>query len=215
MIGYKPTINNYVDAILARDSDTTYPEVLQKYRITPNGFYMAVEHKLKDFIRLSKGGTKKTLEEISQDSQRRVEFFNMGEEFVRRQYDRIHGRVPGETQKRFYYGTFSHSENVEALVYYALTFHNPQLASPNRAEVIQGIKNLPNNLTRYFFSIGLGGLMQTVVKEGGGKLSAPLAILAIFDKAYKRRAKDVSLFSKHRQPYIEIYTEKPRRIPRK
>ena len=185
----KQKLKDFIGAILDRDSGMSYPEVLEQYDIKPNQFYRAVKFDLEDLIRETAGSGKKTLTEIAKDYGRRLELFDMGEEFVRRQYDNVqNGR-----QKRFYEGTFTHHENIEALVYYALICHNHQLASTQREELIQGLKNLPANLQNYFNSIGLGGLMTRVFERG--KIGSPLAVLEVFDRVYQKRTEDISLFN--------------------
>ena len=127
----KPTIDDFIEAIIARDEGMPYPEVLETFELTPNQFARAAkEHG--SFIHFIEGRGRKVLEALSSDPKRRRELFNMGEEFVKQQYDRIQGKIPGEKQSIFHEGTLVHPENINALVYYALRFHNQELISDER-----------------------------------------------------------------------------------
>jgi riboflavin synthase len=180
-------LDQCVKAILARDIGIPYPEVLRTNDLTPSQFNLGVS-RLDDLIRIESGKNRRSLEEIASDNKRRIDLFRMGEEFIMEQYLRIHGEIEGEQQKIYFAGTYTHPENVQLLVYCALTHHNSQLASTNRAEVIQGIKDLPINLKDYLHHIGLGGLMvHAFEKEEQG---SPLAVLKAFDKIYQQKTGD-------------------------
>ena len=190
MIRRKPTINDYVYAILNRDNGDLYSDVLGRYDITADQFGGAVNRILENYVQLAARELCPILEAIAKNPERRKELFNMGEEFVKQQYDRMYGKIPGETQTRFYKGTFFHSENIDTLVYYALTFHNRALTSTNRKKAVRGIKNLPHSLAKYLQHIKLAGLMSAFEKGEKG----PWAVLEIFDKVYQRKVGDKSLF---------------------
>jgi hypothetical protein len=91
--------------------------------------------------------------------------------------------------------------NVQKAIYHMLTENNPQLASTNRKESIQGIKKLPTNLQDYLYSIGLSGLMRGGFEEG--ERGSPLAVLKAFDRAYQRKTGHKSLFDKRHKDYLE------------
>ena len=196
MVKRKPTIEDYVNAILDRDRDAPYPKVISDYEITPHRFYRKVMFEIEDCVIASSGETKKTLEAISSDQNRRRELFRMGEEFIKEQY----GRLMAGKQAKAYDGTYCHPENVEFFVYHALASNNPLLKSENREEVITGIQNLPTNLFDYLHSIGLGGLMTNAL--GKGKQGSPLAVLQVFDSTYQRKTGDKSLFDLEQKTHL-------------
>jgi len=189
-------LEDRISAILDRDDGMNYTTVLARYHLTPNQFNYAVTRKLDEFIDFSVKETKETLEAIEGDVNRQRELFDMGEAFIKAQYD----RVMAGTQGCFYYGSLAHPENINSLVYYALKYHNPQLASSNRKEVIEGIKGLPSNLGDYLYSIGLDGLMQNAFEKG--KKNSPLAVLEVFDGVYQRKTGDVSLFDLSQDEHV-------------
>lgn len=177
------TLERKIMAISERANGTPYTEVLDRYSLTPDQFAIAVFRAHVDlaneYVRVSA---------IIETPERVSDLFNMGEEFVRQQYDRLIGRISGQKQSKFYQGTFLHPKNISTLVYYALASNNPTLASKNRDEVIEGIKQLPTNLVVYLRKIGLGGLL-------GKSNDSPLSVLEIFDGAYREKTGDpFSLF---------------------
>jgi len=202
----KPTLDDYVGAVLDRDSDMPYAEVLEIYGITPNQFLRAINHDLSDLINTTSGGTRRILQEIQSDNNRKVELFRMGEEFVQQQYLNVRNK----RQKRIYGGTYYHPENTEHLVYFALTHNNQELASVNRTEVIEGVKSLPTNLAEYFHGIGLAGLMTNAF--GKGENNSPLAVLRVFDNVYQRKTGDASLFDLSQEEHLHEW-EKDRSTP--
>jgi len=185
-----PTIEDRMDAVIARYRGMPYFDVLREFKLTPKEFMLAIGE-LSDFIDLTSGTGKQIFEVLVSDSKRRNELFNMGYDYIKEQYDRICGRIPGKKQVRFCDGTFFHPENIENIVYYSLTSNNPQLGSSVRSDVIGGIKKLPYNLRDYFYNIRLAGLMSVFKK---GERNSPLIILKIFDCVYQKRTGDNSLF---------------------
>tara|TARA_Y100000310_G_scaffold242566_1_gene246715 strand:+ start:160 stop:1464 length:1305 start_codon:yes stop_codon:yes gene_type:complete len=194
-------IDNYTQAILDRDSGVPYAEVLGGYQISPNQFYRAATRNMDTLI----GGcgnetVRQTLADISNDEERTSNLFNMGEEFIQAQYNRVMGRKEVETQKKFYEGTLQNSANIEHLVYCAissaLTSRNPDLDLADREQVVEGIRKFPSNLHRYFAKIKLSGLSQSEPSRVryDVDLGSPLAILEVFDIVYRRKTSDASLF---------------------
>ena len=80
-------LEDRISAILDRDDGMNYTTVLARYRLTPDQFSYAVTRKLDEFIDFSVGTTRETLEAIEGDVSRQRELFNMGEAFIREQYD--------------------------------------------------------------------------------------------------------------------------------
>lgn len=177
-----PALETKVEAVLDRDENIPYTKVLDTHNLNPKQFLYAVRD-MRTFIPHVKEEIGSKLRQISDNLGRTRELFNMGEEFLREQYDRI----IAEEQLRFYEGTLIHPRNREFLIYYALISNNPDLASKRR-RVIQGIKSLPDNLERYLHSIRLKGIMTKLGKN------SPFAVMEIFDKVYQERTKDFSLF---------------------
>lgn len=195
----KSPLENYIWAILDRDHGISYPEILEKFQLSPNQFSLAVSSRLDKIIELASAKEKVTLEEIASDQQRRTELFRMGEEFIRAQYIDLMSKRPN-TLKYLYMGTLVHPENIELLVYVALTHHHPELASPDRSEIVSGMNNLPSNLEVYLVSIGLGGLMTHAFNKR--EIGSPLAVIKVFDKVYQAKTGDVSLFDLSQKEHL-------------
>jgi hypothetical protein len=193
----KPSLEDCVDAIIARDSGMPYSEVIEAFDITPNQFALAVTRDLANYIRLTRGNIQSTLREISKDDARLIDLFNMGEEFVRGQYDAI----LADEQAILYYGTCMHPENRAALAYHALVLHNPKMGSRNRRTVIKAIEALPSRLEKYMHSIKLGGLMSSSLN------GSPLGVLECFDRDYQRKTGDSSLFDLSQRYHIHKWGE--------
>jgi hypothetical protein len=188
----KPTLEDYVDAIITRDGGMPYEEVLNLFNLIPNQFNIAVTRNLDDYIILTRGKSQKQLIEIAENSERKQELFHMSEKFIERQYDAI---MAGK-QSILFRGTLEHPENIRVLAYYALTSHNPQLASKSRIKVIKAIKELPSRLEKYMHTIELGGLMTSALN------GSPLALLELFDEVYQRKTGDSSLFDLSQKQHL-------------
>ena len=93
--------------------------------------------------------------------------------------------------------------NVEKAIYHTLIEASPALASSNREEVINGIKNMPIDRIKYLGSLGLRGLMRNAFVEEGQ--DSPLAVLKVFDKVYQEKTMDESLFDTTQKIYLRIY----------
>ena len=86
--GYsKRSIDDYVSAILERDKGVQYQTVLDRHNLTPNQLFRAVHRGIDSIILSSNGAAKKTLQAIAGNHHRSAELFNMGEDFLREQYD--------------------------------------------------------------------------------------------------------------------------------
>ena len=194
------TIDDCIRAVFDRDSGVPYTGVLEKYGISPAKFSRMVTRELGDYVNLLNGETRLLMTQIATDPLRRSELLNMGEEFIKQQYDRMMGKIPNEKQLTFYEGTFMHDDNINAAAYYALIFHNPELESGSRGEVIETIKNFPYNLGKYLKELKLGGLMCYALEDD--KKSSPLAVLEIFDIMYQKKTGDKSLFDLNEEHHL-------------
>ncbi len=191
------TLEQRVGAVLDRDENVPYPRVLQRHKLNPDQFFRAVVG-IETFISYVDKELSDRLREISTNPERKRELFNMGEDFIREQYH----RVSAGTQAYLPQGTLLHPENIKFLVYYALIYGNPKLASKNRAEVVQGIGNLPDNRRNYFRSLKLRGLLTKA------KCDSPLAVLTMFDEVYKRKTGDSSIFDLAQKPHLHKWGSK-------
>lgn len=197
----------YIAAIIYKDNGLPYGRALSRSGIKPNDFFRAVTRDLEYYIDFADGHAKQILREIASGRNRKRDLLRMDEEFMLEQYRRVMGEIPGEHQGNFYRGTYNHSENRELLAYCALTYYNPKLASANRAEVVQGIEDLPENLQKYFNSIGLGSLMKLASKEKRG--NAIRYVLELFNKVYQRKIQDpFSLFDETRGYHLEFSSKR-------
>lgn len=145
----RQALEQRIDAIIDRYNGVPYAHVLERRGLTPNQFYIAATHKLHDLMVYASEEKREVLEKILADDEKYRELFRMEEDFIRDQYLRVIGKLPwpqGPKQRRLPEGIFVHPENLELLAYCALTYHNPKLSSDKRAEVIQGVKELPADL---------------------------------------------------------------------
>ena len=184
-------LTNKISAILERDSGMPYTQVLASHDLTPDQFAISVFRAHND-LRERYDEVKDIVGAPSKVS----ELFDMGEEFVKGQYDRLMGRIPDQTQSKYYQGTFQNSKNIDALIYHALSSNNPKLASEDRGEVINGIKSLPTNLVDYFRSIQLSGLMAQIFQD------SPLLVLEKFDQIYQEKTNQPSLFDLSQENHL-------------
>jgi len=194
-----PSLEDRIDAIIARDSGMPYETVLNTFDISAGQFAIALLRDLSDYIGFAQGEDRIRLEEIRKNKQRKIALFTMSEDFLKKQYDAIKS---GE-QYRFLNGTYKSPQNVEFIIYYAMVQSRPQLMSGDRKEVVETIKSL-NGLKDYFFSIGLASLLENMSKP----ISSSKALM-IFDEAYQKRRNDKSLFDldqkEHLHPWGDNY----------
>lgn len=179
-------LENRVNVVLDRDNGIPYADVLARYDISPNQFARTVIRNLDDLVQSTRGRRKQQLKRIISDDKRRIELFNMGEDFIKKQYD----RVIAEEQSNFYEGTLKHPENINNMVYCAFVSDNPKLKSKNRKKVIKEIQNLPDNLAKHLHNLKLYGLMT----NQSGINDSPLTVLELFDTVYQRKSQDDSIF---------------------
>ena len=79
----KLTIEDRVGAILDRDNGDSYEAVLDRYNLTPNRFFRAVNQDISNLILSTSKENARALEGITSDFKRKRELFNMGEEFIK------------------------------------------------------------------------------------------------------------------------------------
>jgi hypothetical protein len=175
-------------AIISVDSGTlSYQQALSTYDISPNSFHSGLYRGLGALIKATEGDVKTTLEEIAANEERKKGLFNMGDEFVRAQYDAVRA---GE-QKRLCKGIPNHPDNVDYLMYYAIALdlglEGQEKTRDYRKRVVEGIKHLPS-LIRYLTQLKLGGVVMNTFDD------KPLAVLESFDRTYQRKTGDKSLF---------------------
>ncbi len=197
----RSTLEQRINAIIDRASGLPYPEVLETHRLTPNQFDIAVNRDLAELALSATGKAKHVLEGILADDERRMELFRMGEEFLQKQYLQVVAERSARGRGKFCHGTLLHPANVELLIYYALTFHNPKLASLNRTEVVHGIRTLPQCLSPYFARIGIGGVMMHALEN------SPLSVLQAFDRVYQRKTGDVSMFDLSQPEHMHEWSD--------
>ena len=82
-------IQPYISVIIDRDSGIPYPVVIDKHGITPNQFYRGVNEVFGSLDLIVEGAIRQELSAIKSDTKRQQELFNMGEESIQEQYDRI------------------------------------------------------------------------------------------------------------------------------
>jgi len=194
---------NYINAIMYKDRGVSYSDILSLHELTPTEFFNAATRDLELYRDLAEGSAKQILQEIVSDENRRRDLLRMDEQFMLQQYKRVRGEIPGEVQGKLHSGTFGHPENRELLAYVALVYHNTKLASENRAEVVQAIEDFGRNLQNYFYSIGLGILIDLAGKEG--KENKTGYVLELFNKAYQRKTQDpFSLFDNTQEYHLEF-----------
>jgi len=193
----KPTLDDYIGAIICKDEGMPYLDVLRTFELTPNQFAYAIIRNLDSHIRLIEGKPRQILEAIESSPTRKAELFNMGKQCLKEQYDRIHGRIPGETQDNFYQGLSYHTDNIKTIIHYALTSNYPKLGSSERKVVIDELNNLPSDLTNTLQRIKIRRLKT--LKAGKLTNISSLEIFDYFDKEYQRNTEDNSLFDLNKE----------------
>jgi len=200
-----------VGAILVRDAGLPYAKILEYFEMTPDQFYRRVVVYPENVLLYATESKRIKLERILEDQDRVTELFNMGEDFVSNQYDKIQEGI----RPRFFPGTFRHPENIKTLVYHALTKNNPILGSNKRDEVVEGFEEffirIEGKLEEYFYSIGLGGLM--VHGLNGTVINSAFSVLDTFDLTYQQKTGDkFSLFDLRQKKHLHKwgYVRAPR-----
>jgi hypothetical protein len=200
----KPSIENLVEAIILKDSGESYSEVIEAYNLLPNQYARFINQDMDSILNNPNTPSRETLSQIASDPNRRLGLFRMDDAFIKRQYDRMNGKIPGESQYLIAEGTLSHPENIKTLVVYALTLNNPKLESTDRKEVIETMKGfIANNLRLYLNTVGLRAVAECpLVKESG---HPALEVLKIFDRYYQEKTGDKSLFDLTQKEHIHTW----------
>jgi len=196
----KPSIENLVEAVILKDSGEPYSEVIEAYGLSPNQYARFINQDMDCVFDNIDTPHRETLSQIASDPDRRIELFRMDDDFLKRQQDRMTGKIPEESQYLIYEGTLSHPENIKTIVVYTLTSNHPKLESSDRKEVIQTIRGFTKNLRIYLNTIGLRAVSECPIVRKSGHPA--LEILKIFDKYYQERTGDASLFDLTQKEHI-------------
>jgi hypothetical protein len=197
------SIEDKVNTLLYR-LDHSYEETLSTFEITPTQFCRIVT---RDLHQLKSANGLTALE----DPNKVAELFIMSKDFLTKQYDRLMGRITGERQSRFYEGTFKHQSNVDFLIWHILTYNHPDLKSSNRKTLASAIKKMPHNLKRYFFKIGMNGILCKCFSKG--ELGSPLAAIRRYDVQHQITAGINTLFDLKEKYHIHPWGEKNMSAP--
>ncbi len=205
-----------VSAIRERMKELPYQHSLDCNNVSYSEYFWFLYKKLNSDIAENTGDwkTAQTLNEIieSRDNYKKTgeeglfnNLLEMDKPFLIERYNSLMGKNHVQ-KKKFVDGTYFNKNNVEFIVYYALTSANPNLASHNRQEIINGINALPRNLSGYFRDLKLQGLacnyLQNELK------GSPLGILQIFDKYYQKKTGDKSLFDLNEKTHLHPWGDK-------
>lgn len=184
-------------ALIDRINGLPYHHAIEKYHITGYEFYRAAQREqIGSILNQVNGKARERLEQMVANKAKRAELFRMEESFLHTQLDNI---LAG-TQTSIVRGTGDHPENLEDMVYYALTKAHPELKSRDPARVVKGLRGLKrkySNLRRHFRDIGIR------FKAGGANEneSSPVYHLLAFDRAFVRK---YSTKKKHRPSLFDL-----------
>ena len=229
------SIENRIDAILARDRGMPYSDTLSTFGLTPRQFSESLNFRIDYLISNAEGTTNQTLQSIKQDSVRRANLLEMEEVFVRAQYRAMmRNRFDGKGSK-LPHGILIHPRNRENLAYHAIAFHNPGIYSytnsaaeafeplnfkmlqASRRLIVGTLNNLKafekegtiqgnhTGLKNYLTIIGLDGLFQKPEDDGGG--CSPHNVFGLFDNAYRRKTGDASLFDLTQKEHLHRWSD--------
>ncbi|MEK6943462.1 MAG: hypothetical protein AABX00_05355 [Nanoarchaeota archaeon] len=212
---------NDLDAIVARMNGLPYSQVIEEFEINPQRFLYAVTKKLPDLVELAVSSgfsyffIAKQIHGFKDDDITRL--LEMEEEFLRQQYRRLQN---GKS-KKFPDGAFMHTSissnglvphdnNIETIVYIALTENHPRLASQDRNEVVDELSKLASEhryvkrrgqkettFFLYFNEIGLGGIMNKPFVS-----SSPLVMLKYFDSKFQKVTGNASVFDLNQPTHL-------------
>ena len=134
----------------------------------------------------------KLFDAVYQEQTGRASLFDLSEKY------HIHEWEVGNAVPK---GYWKNKDNVKRGVFHILGEHHPELTSRSRKEIITCIKAFPVKLQEYFSEIGV---MRTMAGAfGKGTLHSPLAVIEVYDKIYRERTGDTSLFSRKHPLHLE------------
>jgi len=147
------------------------------------------------------------------------DMFDMGEKFIREQYDAL---LSGE-QEVFYSGTLQHKQNLRDIVYYAFIKEHKDIDTWIKAasacedldskkyarnKLINSITKMTeehSDLKQYFISLRLGGLMSHEYKSTEDPNYIVLCVITLFDEIYMQKTGDVSLFDLTHESHLHVW----------
>ena len=200
----KPTEEVYLQAISTRAiGELSYAETLDRFELSSAQLTRAVMRRLPDLAKQAINGEAVVLETLISDPKERERFFRMEKSYIEDQCRRINGEILGETQARYYDGTYFNHLNVDDIFYYVLTSNHKRLASENDEEAIQELKTIcteHKNLKQYLHSLGLKGPMGRGLNKG--EQDSPLAVFKSYDRARQRYTGNPCLFELSEKVHI-------------
>jgi hypothetical protein len=93
-------------------------------------------------------------------------------------------------------------ENVQKAIYHTLIEQNPELASTDREELINGIKQFPNQLLQYLKDKKLTGILTSFPK---GQKGSVVFFMQAFDREFQEQTGEPSLFDSTLDTYLESH----------
>jgi hypothetical protein len=162
------------------------------------------------------------LELILSDDVSFNEMFNMGERFIREQYENIFSAE--NEQSQFYSGTLQHRQNLRETVYYGIirnyrqidTFVrqsqrslDPDIKDYCRKIVINSIILMceeHTDLQNYFKRIHFGGIMSQQFPDENDQNRIIMEIMTVFDEMYVQKTGDKSLFDLSENMHLHYWT---------
>jgi len=182
-----------IDVVMAkhRNPNLALSHILESAHLTPGYFYNAVLNPDR-LIEDAPQDKVRNLQSILTDTNNSKGVLRMDFDFLKRQYHDIQsGRA-----KKYVQGTLNNQENVEDLIYIAITSKTPYLNSDDRRKVVEGISKLKTRMSKYLKDTGVLKIYTAWKKRYYGKESSQrdVSVMELFDNARRRIKEDRSLF---------------------
>src|SRR3989344_4891852 len=210
---------NDLEAVVARMNGRPYHQVLSEFGTSPSRFLFSVTKGIDDLVKLAiaKGFNyfqiSREIHGFNDENITRI--LEMDYDFLRERYRMIQEGMA----KKFSEGTFmhrsivsdskvSHERNIENVVYIALTYHHPALASSDREIVINELTRIAladrdKPISVYFSSnLRLGTVMNVTDVH-----SSPLMVLRCFDRKFQEITGNASLFDLSQPVHLHEWGE--------
>jgi len=189
-------------------TELPFSEVVGKWDISANNLcarLLRQDHRTK-FVRDIRDSKKlspdvaETVEDVLFDEERRRSIFVMDEPYIAEQY----GLLAEGSARTLPNGMFLHDSNIELLIYQGLAYNNPQLASGDRPIVVTRLGEITINFQQYLKEIKLGRIMSV---SKNGKSRTHLDILKSYDRQFRNRFKQPSVFDLRMNPHLHEWGE--------
>ena len=203
---------NDLSAVVARMNGMPYNQVLSNFSTNPRRFFFSVTKGLEDLANLATEDVARKI--LGFNDEAVTKMVEMDEEFLRQTYQRVQERKAGFLSYTFSHRSaitglvVPHERNIENVVYIALTYHHPALASSDREIVINELTRIAladrdKPISVYFSSnLRLGTVMNVTDVH-----SSPLMVLRCFDRKFQEITGNASLFDLSQPVHLHEWGE--------